>query len=411
MLFRSEKTRRGPRAIHWLLVLVVALSPVVDAWAGDDEDEKKTADSEMETDYINDAARLVHDGHFDRALRVLDEVDLADQKVDKKRYYTLRALAQMELEQFEGARKDFENAIRAGETNPVMQLQLAQACFNLKEYPCALRALDKAGNAATERPGAFLMRAEAEWQLGTEKNDIGQKAKAIGTLEKGAKRFPDKAEFDRIRIFYLIELNLYAEAAAVSKRYLDRTEVTEEDYVAIGEALRTAHDFEGAQLIMEAARLRYPQSPKIVAQLAHAYLADGRKLTSAMLFEDAARLDPKYALEAAELYKDSGFMFRATWMNARVLDQKAKAKQRLSLMLDNEDFEGVTAMLPQLQRLGLAADQNVTYAVGYAFFKTNQFTKAEKELQRITEPQLFESTLQLRKAIESCREAGWECSL
>jgi hypothetical protein len=80
-------------------------------------------------------------------------------------------------------------------------------------------------------------------------------------------------------------------------------------------------------------------------------------------------------------------------------------------LVDAEDFEAVTALEPQLNRLGLLGDQSVRYAVAYAAFKTGQFQKAEQHLREITEPELLESSLQLRKAIEACREAGWECSL
>lgn len=238
-----------------------------------------------------------------------------------------------------------------------------------------------------------------------------RKSEAIATLERGAKAFPEKSEFERIRIFYLIELQLYTAAAEVSRRYLERATATEEDYVAIGEALRTARDYRGAQLILEGARLRYPESEKIVVQLAHAYLDAEQKITSAMLFEEAALLEPKYAFEAAELYKESGQTYRATWMNARVADQTAKTKQRLSLLVDSEDFEAVSALEPKLTRLGLLSDQSVRYAVAYAAFKTGQFGKAEQHLRQVTTPELLDSALQLRKAIETCREAGWECAL
>jgi hypothetical protein len=130
-----------------------------------------------------------------------------------------------------------------------------------------------------------------------------------------------------------------------------------------------------------------------------------------MLFEEAALLGPKYAFEAAELYKESGHPFRATGMNARVADQRAKTQQRLALLVDAEDFEAVSALEPKLSRLWLLEDPSVRYAIAYASFKTGQYQKAETHLRQISEPSLLESSLQLRKAIESCREAAWECAL
>src|SRR5690606_13140073 len=150
-------------------------------------------------------------------------------------------------------------------------------------------------------------------------------------------------------------------------------DIKAEEYVAIAEALRSAKAYERAQLLMEGARLRYPENENILVQLAHCYLDAGRHIPAAMVFEDAARINPKYTLEAAELYKEAGLLHRAHWLNARVVDQKAKTKQRLSLLVEGQDFEAVTAMLPKLSRLGLLSDENMRYAVAYAYFKTGQF--------------------------------------
>lgn len=404
---------------RWLsgtaLGAALSLALAVHALAAEEEADEANEDAEVtEPDYVNDAARLLHDGHHERALRVLSEVDPNDPKVDRKRFHTLRGLAHVALEHHAEAKVDFEAAIAAGETNPGMQLSLAQACFHVEDFGCVLEALSKGGNEAKKNPSALLMRAESQWRLGEKQQgerSMRYKADAIATLEQGSRAFPDKPEFERIRIFYLIELQLYAEAAAVSRRYLERVSATEEDYIAIGEALRTARDHRGAQLLLEGARLRYPDSEKIVVQLAHAYLDAGQKIASAMLFEEAALLEPKYAFESAELYKEGGQTYRATWMNARVADQSAKTKQRLSLLVDAEDFEAVSALEPKLSRLGLMSDQNVRYAVAYAAFKTGQYGSAEQHLRHVTQPELLDSALQLRKAVETCREAGWECAL
>ena len=67
-------------------------------------------------------------------------------------------------------------------------------------------------------------------------------------------------------------------------------------------------------------------------------------------------------------------------------------------------------MLPKLSRLGLLSDENIRYALAYAYYKTGRFERAEEQLKPIQDPQLFESALQLRKAMAACREAGWECT-
>ena len=366
--------------------------------------DPKDAEADAQVDFLGLAARMLHDQHTDRALKVLRETDPQDPTLDKGRFYTLRGLAHLKLKEHAAARSDFESAIKHGQQAKLVSLQLAQACFSLEAHACTLSALKQAGPTSNDDPAVALMKAQTEWKL-------DMKDSALRTLQTGQQRFPDRAEFQKLRLFYLLELQLYSEAAAVSEQYLNQDKLGAQEFVAVGEALRAAGQFKRAQLVMEQARLRYPQDEQVQLQLAHAYLDDGQLITSAMLFEQAARHNRKYTLEAAELYKQAGMLHRATWLNAQVSDQAAKAKQRLSLLVEGQDYDAVTALLPKLSRLGLLTDENIRYAVAYAYYKTNQFTEAEAHLKFIRDPQLFEAAMQLRKAMQSCLESGWECSL
>lgn len=394
-----------------LKLIAMCAVPIVaaQAWAQssserDSDKSESSADPEQQVDHLGLAARMLHDEHTDRALKVLQEVNPEDPEVDAARFYTLRGLAHLKQKKYPKARRDLELALKHGQKDPVVRLQLAQACFSMQAHECTLNALQQAGSVGDKQPAAALMKAESQWKL-------GHQAGALQTLSTGEQRFPERPEFQRLQLFYLIDLGLYSEAVRVSERYLNREQIGAEEYVAVGEALRAARQFTRAQLVMEGARLRFPEDERVHLQLSHAYLDAGRTLTSAMLFEQAARLNSKYTLEAAELYKEAGLLHRATWLNARVGDQKAKTKQRLGLLIDAQDFDSVTALVPKLSRLGLLADENIRYALAYAFYKTGQFAESEAHLKLLSDPQLFESAMQLRKAMQQCREAGWECTL
>jgi hypothetical protein len=67
-------------------------------------------------------------------------------------------------------------------------------------------------------------------------------------------------------------------------------------------------------------------------------------------------------------------------------------------------------MTPRLSRLGLLDDQSIVYALAYAFYKTGDFEETERWLKRLTKPELFRRAIQLRKAIQACKEMGWSCS-
>lgn len=358
--------------------------------------------SEDPVDYVALAARLIKDGHYDRAEATLQQVDPNREGLDVARYHTLRGMVFMQKQAYSAARDAFTDALRQGEPDGTLFLSLAQACFSLKDYEAALHALKKAGQAARSEPAAFLMEAESHWKL-------EQPEQAIAALERGSKRFPEESRLGRRKIFYFIDLGLYQAATELGQAYLARKGVSPDDYVAIGQALRGAKQYGKAQVVLEAARLEFPENVEIALQLAHSYLEDEQPLAAATVMEDAARLEPEHTVEAAELYSQAGRHELALMLNARVLDRKAKARQRLSLLLEMERYDMIAAMDHRLSRLGLLAKDEVRYALAYAHFKLRDFDAAERHLKQITDAQLFVNANQLRQAIERCEEQGWEC--
>jgi tetratricopeptide (TPR) repeat protein len=348
------------------------------------------------------AAKMIADGHYDRAEEALASVDPEAEGVDAKKLFTLRGVVYLKKQLYSAAVESFEAAVGAGQTEPVVQLYLARAHFGAKSYEKCLAALDAAGVAAASAEEAHLMRGQAHWEL-------AQPRLSIDALNAGLSRFPDSAQLQRMKLFFLVDLGLYQEVVALSGPYLARQDVTEDDYVAVGEALRAGSQLKEAKLVLERALLRMPSSEKIGVQLAHAYLDQGQPTAAAMLFENAARANPKYHVEAAELYKQAQRLDRALSLNARIADQKAKLTQRLSLLLAKEQFEQVAAMAPGLSRLNLIADDDVRYALAFAYFHTGQFDRAEQHAKAIVDSKLFDASVELRKAIDTCRQSGWEC--
>lgn len=364
------------------------------------KDSKKK--DEEEVDYLSLAARLIADDKIDRASQMLRQVDLQAEDVDLQKFHTLSGLVHLKQGAAKEAIDSFDAAVAAGQDDLAVHLYLAQAHFSLKNYQKTIEHLHKAGPAAKESPAAFGILAQAHWEL-------KQPAKSFSALDEGIRTFPKDNSLLRSKIFYLVELGLYQEVVALSGEYLKRPEIGENEYIAISEALRRGKQVDKARAILGQAKLQYPESSQVAVQLAHTYVDDGKPLIGAMLFEDASRLDPKYALEAAELYKQAGRSQLALTLNGRVVDQKEKLKQRLSLLLAAERFEVIPAMAPALSRNGLLSDDNVRYALAYAYFKLGDFTETEKHLRPIKDPGLFRAATQLRKAMSNCREAGWEC--
>lgn len=375
-----------------LILSAVLLCSGGNAWAA----------KQPEVDYLSLAALLARDGHYDRAEAALDNIDEQDEKLDRKRFYTLKGLVKLHNRQFDDAISALGKAVEAGEPGEIIHVYLAQAYYGLQQYPQAIAELDKAPTEAAQRPELTILRAQAQWQM-------GDKAAAWDTLSAASVHMPENADFARRQVFMLIELGLYQAAAERGREFVRRYGAGESDLLALGRALRESGEKAEALAFLEEAHLRFPQSEKAALELAHAYLDDGKTLAAAELFEQAAIYNPALMPEAAELFRTAGKRLHALNLNARIVDSPKKMQQRLALLLELKHFEQIVAMNPDLVRTGLAKDESVRYALAYAYFKTQRFGEAEQQLAGISNPELFAKATALRTAMADCEDEPWEC--
>lgn len=392
------RTRRRASVLACLALCAAAAVPR----GADAKARERKKDESEEVDYLALGARLVADGHYDRAAAVLREIDPKDEKVDRPRLHFLLGTVYLKKELYAQARDEFQASVKAGQQSPAIYLYLAQAQFHLRDYRGVLSALDRAGAAATENPGVYAMRAESHFLLEDPR-------KAIAALNEGQRRFPDFVKLSQMKLGYLLDLGLYQEVVEVGEVYLSRQDVKPDDFVAVAEGLRKSKQLNEARIVMERAHLRFPENELTAVQLANIYNDMGQPLTAAMLYEQTSRGTPKYSFEAAELYKNSGRASRALSINARILDAQKKLKQRLAILLEMERFEMIAAMEPSLSRAGLLKDESIRYALAYGYYKNGDFDSAEQHLKQLSDSALFEKATALRKAMATCREAGWAC--
>ena len=53
--------------------------------------------------------------------------------------------------------------------------------------------------------------------------------------------------------------------------------------------------------------------------------------------------------------------------------------------------------------------QNILYAMAFALFKVGDYDKAESYLSRITDTQLFQKAVEVRKIMADCADETWRC--
>ncbi len=375
-----------------LLILLVALAaPVADA-------RKRNP----EIDYLSVAEVLLRDGAVDRAEAALAEVDPAAEGVDLARYHTVSGLIASQRNDLKAAAAAFEQALAAGQTEPMVVLYLAQAYFAEEAWRKVVDTIARGGEALQDVTAAWSMRAHANWML-------GERQSALDLLSNAADRFPANTTFTRRQVFYLIEAGLYQEAARVARAFLARGDVGADEYATVGSALRRARAFDEAKAILEAARLRFPADQNLAKALAQVYLESGQMLAAAELLNQAALIDPALLPETAELYRRAGYPMQALALNSRVPDSSRKLKQRIGILAELRRYEQITGMARALERAGLLADEDVRYALAFAYFRGGDFERAESHLSALTRPELFRKATELRRIMAECSDSRWNC--
>lgn len=359
-------------------------------------------------DHLGLAAMLLRDGHPDRAAQALDAYDAArhaapeaapDAAPERGRYHTLRGVIALRGRDFPAALAAFDAALAAGASDPTLHLYRARSAWALDDGATVLAAFEAAGALAEGEADFYLMRSACHWR-------DGRHAAALAALDAGEAAFPARRDLGRLRVERLLELGLYRAAVDAGRRFIAGGGGLDE-HLFVSAALLQAGQAEEARHLLEEARLRYGDDERLLVQLGHAWLGAGHPLVAARMFEAASLFDPDHARDAAELYREQQMYGRALALNGRLLEQPAKLRQRMALLLDMERFEAVVALTPRLARLGmLADDEELRYALAYAHFRLGDYTEAEAQLRRLTKPALFERAGQLRKAMADCRAGG-----
>lgn len=372
--------------LAWSLCLVMPL-------AAEDQDQ---------VNHLELASLMLRDGNLERAEASLAQVDLDAEQTDVQRFWVLSGLLRTRQGQPEAALEAFLNARDLGELEAVVHVHLAQTAYALERHALAIESLDRAGPSIARIPSVYHMRAQSHWHL-------SQHAQAIATLDQASRLFPDDRSFMRRKLFLMIELGFYTEAAVLGRRYLDTASASVEDHVLIGNALRASGQADLALSFLQQARLRFGADENVSKTLALTYINLEQYHSAASIIHQAALLNPALLSEAAELYRRAGLPYTALMLNTRVSDQGDKLKQRLALLLEAGEFDQAASMQASLQRNRLDADDDIRYALAYALFKTGQFEHSERQLSGITDSELFNKALELRRAMDDCQSDRWRC--
>ena len=357
---------------------------------------------EADVDYLELASLMLKDNNLERAETALSQVNREREGFDLQRFHVVSGLLQVRKGENQAAIDAFQAAKKLGEVDAVINVYLAQSAFALEQYALVIESLNSAGERVARIPSVYHMRGQAHWLL--KQHDM-----AIAVMDQASLIFPADASFQRRKIFYLIELGLNFTAAELGQAYLEQHQADAADYVAIGNALRVSGNLILALRFLERAKLIFPHDADVTKSLAATYISNQSYHAAANLVHQLALSDPALLSEAAELYRRAGQRHLALTLNSQVEDQKQKLKQRLGLLIELQNYEQAASMEQDIKRVRIDDDENIQYALAYALFKVGDYEQAESYLSRITDTQLFQKAVEVRKIMADCADEPWRC--
>ncbi|MCH9741406.1 MAG: hypothetical protein K0U38_11305 [Epsilonproteobacteria bacterium] len=397
-------------------------------------------------DHMSLATMMIFDGKYEKAQKELEAVDQSSDYFDAAKYHTMLGVLAVKKKEYEASIESFNQAVEATqvkvykappkvkaqkeylfsvfsekkeapkkveeppfdagkvrqESLDKLHIHLSKSYFKLKDYANTIQALDNAGELGRNRAGLFTLRADCFWKL---KDHSG----AIEALSRGSELFPEDATLLKQKFYYLAELKLYQAAIDASKAYMDMGKASPKEYLALAQMLMSGSELDSAINVLEEAKIKFPKAPKLSMVLGHAYLKRDMIHVTAHLFEQASYYDHNYTKEASEMYRRAKDLPHALYLNSQITDKKEKLKQKVAILIEREEYEKVIGLEDGLKRYSMLSDDNLRYALAYAYYMAKDYNHAEKHFKKINDNALFSKATLIRKNIEKCKKNSLEC--
>ncbi len=386
--------------------------------------KKKKAEDLL--DHMALATMMVYDGNFEKADEELKLVDTTKKKFDFAKYFTLQGIVAMKLFNYKDAVVYFSEAIESTKVkvyqkpkskkerksfdpeklrdNQIGKLKLytAEAYYKLKNYRKTIETLDSAGEAGVAKAQLFTLRADCYWKL-------KEYSPALNALSDGYMKFTDAHSLLKQKFYYLLDLGFFQAAQEIADDYFKIAKPNAKEYIAFAQALHGGGELDKAIKLLENAKLKFSKEPKVSKLLGHLYLKKDMLHTTADLFEKSSYYDTKYTHEAAEMYRRTKAFPHSMYLNTQIPDQTEKVKQKIAIFIEQGEFAKVIGLKNSLYRYNMLEDENLRYALAYAYFMSKEYSKAEFHLKKLTKSDLFSKATVIRKNIEKCKNNSMEC--
>lgn len=352
-----------------------------------------------DSDPLKLAALLIKNKNYSRAQGVLSQIKDPHEVIPEK-YWSLKGVLELRQKRFNKAEVSFKAALKEGggdgkESQEVF-LGLAEAYLGQKKYREGIKLLIKKEKVTKVNPRHFQLLSSLYFGKGEGEN-------AWSVLHQGITKFPKFLPLMKQKWFYLVENNLLEVSFTVGKNLVDSYQLSALDVARMGQMYRQKNDYDKAIYFGEMARLKDSKDEEIVKDLARSYLKKENISAAAQLFTTLSKHQPKFLVEASELWRKAGYPVYAERLVLEIRDPVKKMKQGITLALFNEDFNKMALLGKRAQRTSLKQNQDIQYALAYANFMLGNYSSVNEYLKYIQREDLFKKVVALREAIESCQ--------
>jgi tetratricopeptide (TPR) repeat protein len=353
------------------------------------------------------AAKLVSDGHPDRAQSVITSVDIENLKEYSALYHSTVGSIYEQSQQWPEAINSFEMALSIlNDANAKQQLHIDRSYVEIHLAHCHIELLDF--ESASDLLDTIPEDARStSWYVLMNKAQQGMEEHhhAWETLGTGISTFEQNLELRHQRIELGIKLSLFDEVESDIAVVSNHPEAIVRDSIRIADTAQQYSAYEVAEMALRLGRTRGYNAELWTASAVIALKME-EWLMAADLLSVLSIEEPKFSIETAEAYRSAGRYHQALQYNGFAPSSKEKAQQRFSLLLELEQFSSAVALTDRLVFWKLTEDDAVLYGLAYAYFQLRDFEKALQYCNGITDPTVFQQSVALRQIIRDCQASN-----
>ncbi|MBY0385587.1 hypothetical protein K2X05_10570 [bacterium] len=342
-----------------------------------------------------------------RALLKDGKLDLAEEEIKSLQKPDETNLLKGQLNylknQWPQALKEFSKISNQSEFFAESQMGLARTYYQAKDYKnCQKSYLQIATNK-------YAQELDSIWKSSCEKQ-IKKYDEAWQTLLSARKIYASyNIEVEMIQL--QLDLKMHHEALLTTLQWFSKHLSPATHYLNVAEMFQVAKSEQGALTVLEMARAQHPAHMDINLALSQVYFQKGMLSAAEEGFRRAALSDGKYYYHSAELNRQTRHYERSLYLNALVVDEKERLKQKIATYVDANKYSLIASLDAVIQRSELQKDDEVKYALAYSLVRVGNYEKPLKYLSQITKPELIEKTTVLRQTLLECQEKKEACRL